>query len=170
MLYSCPAIYSCKEMLFLLQSVIILSLWICRVSGCVDNYFTFEEQTFSKNNENRLKLYQAFYPPNAHLPYSVVVTYQTNYPNGTQVNISSDPNCPHRQVWIWLSSPVFLYQEPTTLNRHTMFMLNYFQDWIPPHVTITVPYPCQNQTEGFIQRLTTSVGCALVSQCVLIRI
>ena len=94
-------------MLCLLQSAIILTLWIGTVHGCVDNYLIFEEQTFSNNSENRLKLYEAFYPPNVHLPYSVVVTYQAVLPNGTRVNISSDPSCPDRQVWVWLSSPNF---------------------------------------------------------------
>ena len=67
-------------------------------SSCVDNYLDFEEQTFDNNSENRLKLYQAFYSSNDHLPYSVVVTYQAVLPNGTRVNISTDPSCSHRQV------------------------------------------------------------------------
>ena len=60
-------------------------------SSCVDSYLDFEEQTFDNNSENRVKLYQAFYPPNDHLPYSVVVSYQAVLPNGTRVNISTDP-------------------------------------------------------------------------------
>ncbi len=71
-------------------------------SSCVDNYLDFEEQTFGNNSENWLKLYQTFYPPNDHFPYSVVVTYQTVLPNGTKVNISTDPSCPDRQVWQYL--------------------------------------------------------------------
>ena len=142
----------------MLESLCIISLTIGVVHGCVDNYLTFEELTFSNNSENRLKLYQAFYPINEHLPYSVLVTFQSLL-NGTQVNISTDPSCPNRQVRIWLSSPVFLFQEPTSLNRHTLFTLNFFEDWIPPHITITVPYPCQDEAEGFLQRMTTSVGC-----------
>ena len=150
-------------MLCLLQSAIILTLWIGTVHGCVDNYLIFEEQTFSNNSENRLKLYEAFYPPNVHLPYSVVVTYQAFSPNETQVNISSDPSCPDRQVWVWLSSPIFLYQEPSSLNRHTLFTLNFFEEWIPPHVTITIPYPCQDQAEGLMQQLTTSESCFIAN-------
>ena len=42
-------------------------------SNCVDKYLYFEEQIFDNNSENRMKLYQAFYPHNDHLPYSVVV-------------------------------------------------------------------------------------------------
>ena len=52
-------------------------------SSYVDNYLDFEEQTFGNSIENRLKLYQAFYPPNNRLAYSVVVTYQSALPNGT---------------------------------------------------------------------------------------
>ena len=154
-------------MLRLLQSIIFLFLWFGTVYGCVDSYLDFEEQTFGNNSENRLKLYQAFYPPNDHLPYSVVVSYQAVLPNGTQVNISTNPSCPYTQVWIWLSSPVFLFLEPTSLNRHTLFILNYFEEWIPPHVTITTPYPCQDQAEGFLQQITTSVSCFGASLCVV---
>ena len=50
-------------------------------SNCVDNYLDFEEQTFGNNSENRVKLYEVFYPPNHHLPYSLVVTYQAVLPN-----------------------------------------------------------------------------------------
>ena len=68
-------------------------------SSCVDHYLDFEEQTFGNNSENRLKLYEAFYPPNDHLPYSVVVTYQAVLPNGTRVNLSTDPRWPDGQIW-----------------------------------------------------------------------
>ena len=140
----------------------IFCLYLWSTSGathsCVNSYIDFIDQTFVNNSENRLKLYQAFYPPNSHLPYSVVVTYQTVV-NGTQVNISTDPICSNKQVWIWLSSPVFLFLEPTSLNRHTLFTLNYFEEWIPPHLTINSPYPCQDQKETFMQQATTSVSC-----------
>ena len=157
-LHCCISISSFIEMLWLpLPTVFILSLWFGTVHTCVDNYLIFEEETFSNNSENRMKLYQAFYTPNTHLPYSVIVTYQAVL-NGARVNISADPSCPYTEVWIWLSSPTFLYLEPTSLNRHTLFTLNYFEEWIPPHVTITVPYPCQDQAERFMQEMTTSVS------------
>ncbi len=107
-------------------------------SSCVDNYLNFEEQTFDNNSENKMKLYQAFYPPN-HLPYSVVLTYQAVLPNGTRVNISTDPNCPDRQVWLWLSSPVFFILQTTQLNRVALYTLNHFTEWVPPHLTIATP-------------------------------
>ena len=91
-------------------------------SSCVDNYLDFEEMTFGNNSENRVKLYQAFYPPNDHLPYSVVVTYQAVLPNGTKVNISTDPSCrADRQVWQWVSSPFLLVMDPTELNRVVLY-------------------------------------------------
>ena len=83
--------------------VVLLQLWTMALStnesSCIDNCLDFEEQTFDNNSENRVKLYQAFYPPNDHLPYSVVVTYQAVLPNGTKVNISTDSSCPDWQVW-----------------------------------------------------------------------
>ena len=148
---------SFREMLRLLQTVLILSLCIRTVHSCVSNYFLFEELTFGNNSENRLKLYQAFYRPNKHLPYSVEVTYQS-ISNGTRINISTDPSCPHEQVWIWLAHPIFVIQEPVFLNRLTLLMLNYFEEWKPPHVKLAVPYPCQGQAEAFLEQMTTSVG------------
>ena len=127
-------------------------------SSCVADYLEFEEQTFGNNNENRLKLYQAFYPPNDHLPHSVVVSYQAVLPNGTQVNISTDPTCPDRQVWLWVSSPVLLFTSPTELNRLALYTLNHFAEWVPPHFTITTPLPCSAKAEEFLTLMTTSVS------------
>ena len=129
-------------------------------SSCVGSYLDFEEQTFGNNSENRLKLYEAFYPPNDHLPYSVVVTYQAVLPNGTRVNISTDPTCPDKQVWLWLSSPILLMLEPTQLNRLVLYTLNYFTEWVPPHLLITIPIPCSSKTEGFFALMTPSVSSA----------
>ena len=127
-------------------------------SSCVDDYLNFEEQTFGNNSENRLKLYQAFYPPNDHLPYSVVVSYQAVLPNGTRVNISTDLSCPDRQVWVWVSSPILLFTSPTQLNRVVMYTLNHFAEWLPPHLTITTPLPCSAKAEEFLTLMTTSVS------------
>ncbi len=80
--------------------MVLLQLWTLALStndsNCVDNYVAFEEQTFGNNSENRMELYQAFYPPNDHLPYSVLVSYQAVLPNGTRVNISTVPSCPDK--------------------------------------------------------------------------
>ena len=130
-------------------------------SSCVDNYQDFEEHTFSNNSENRLKLYQAFYPPNDHLPYSVVVTYQAVLSDGTRVNISTDPSCPDRQVWLWLSSPVMFILQPTQLNRVALYTLNHFTEWVPPHLTITTSLPCSAKAEEFLTLMTTSVSSAM---------
>ena len=127
-------------------------------SSCVADYLEFEEQTFGNNSENRLKLYQAFYPPNDHLPYSVVVSYQAVLPNGTRVNTSTDPNCPDKQVWVWLSSPILLIADATQLNRLALYTLNYFTEWVPPHLTITTPLPCSAKAEEFLTLMTTSVS------------
>ncbi len=127
--------------------LVFLQLWTLALStnnsNCVDTYFDFEEQTFGNNSENRMKLYQAFYPPNDHLPYSVVLTYQAALPNGTKVNISTDPSCrADRQVWLWLSSPFLLVMDPTELNRVVLYTLNHFTEWRPPHLIIATPIPC----------------------------
>ena len=145
--------------------VVLLQLWTLALStnesSCIDNYLDFEEQTFGNNSENRLKLYQAFYPPNDHLPYSVVVTYQAVLSDGTRVNISTDPSCPDRQVWLWLSSPVMFILQPTQLNRVALYTLNHFTEWVPPHLTITTSLPCSAKAEEFLTLMTTSVSSAM---------
>ncbi len=128
-------------------------------SACLNDYLDFEEQTFGNNSENRVKLYQAFYPPNDHLPYSVVVSYQAALPNGTKVNISTDPSCQaDRQVWLWLSSPVLFIVNPTELNRLSLYTLNHFKPWVPPKLDIATPLPCLPKAEGFHRLMTTSVS------------
>ena len=120
---SCCFCYSYREMLRLLQTVLILSLCIRTVHSCVNNYFLFEELTFGNNSENRLKLYQAStILTSTCLTQWHIVTYR-NFSNGTHVDISTDPSCPHEQVWIWLAHPIFVIQEPASLNHLTLFML-----------------------------------------------
>ena len=146
----------------LARFMVLLQLWTLALStndsNCVDNYLDFEEQTFGNSSENRMKLYEAFYPPNNHLPYSVVVTYQAVLPNGTRVNISTDPSCPDRQVWMWVSSPALFFLGPTELNRVALYTLNHFTKWVPSHLTIATPLPCSAKVEQFLTLMTTSVS------------
>ena len=146
----------------LARFMVLLQLWTLALStngsSCVDNYLDFEEQTFGNSSENRVKLYQAFYSPNNHLPYSVVVTYQAALPNGTRVNISTDPSCPDRQVWMWVSSPALFFLGPTELNRVALYTLNHFTKWVPSHLTIATPLPCSAKVEQFLTLMTTSVS------------
>ena len=105
-----------------------------------------------------MKLYEAFYPPNHHLPYSVVVTYQAALPNGTRVNISTVPSCPDRQVWLWASSPALFLLSPTELNRIALYTLNHFTEWVAPHLTIATPLPCSAKAKEFLTLMTTLVS------------
>ena len=127
-------------------------------SSCVDNYLDFEEMTFGNNSENRLKLYRAFYPINNHLPYSVIVTYQTVFSNGSRVNISVNHRCPNELVWVWYSSPQYLFYGASVANRDMLLTLNYFEEWIPPHLVLTTPYPCGQHTREFLSLMTSSVS------------
>ena len=142
--------------------VALLQLWSLALStnesSCVDDYQDFEEEALGNSTRNRVKLYQAFYPPNDHLPYSVVVSYEAALPNGTRVNISTDPSCPDRQVWLWVSSPTLFFLDPTELNRLALYTLNHFTKWIPPHLTIATPLPCSAKAEEFLTLMTTSVS------------
>ena len=149
--------------------VVLFQLWTLALStnesSCIDNYLDFEEQTFGNNSENRVKLYQTFYPPNDHLPYSVVVTYQAVLPNGTKVNITTNPSCPNRQVWLWVSSLILFPLDPTTLNHVALFTLNHFTEWVPPHLTIATPLPCSAKVEEFLTLMTTSVSSTMTVHC-----
>ena len=127
-------------------------------SSCVDNYLDFEEQIFGNNSKNRLKLYQAFYPTNSRSSYSVIVTYQAVLSNGTQFNISVGHRCPNEQVWMWYSSPAFLFYTPSIMNRDILLTLNNFKDWIPPYVTLTAPNPCGQHKHEFLTLMTSLVS------------
>ena len=150
--------------------MVLLQLWTLALStnesSCVDDYQDFEEEALGNSTRNRVKLYQAFYPPNNHLPYSVVVTYQAVLPNGTKVNISTDPCWPDRQVWLWVSSPTLFLLDPTELNRLTLYSLNHFTEWVPPHLTIATPLPCSAKVEEFLAQMTASVSSTMNVQCV----
>ena len=128
---------------------------------CTDSYAEFESASVGSNvsgNNIRNQLYEAFYAPNQDLPYSVLVTYQLVLPNGTRFNLSSDQDC-GSELWVWLSSPVFLVSGVTYLNRMLLFTLNYFKEWKPPHVTITTTTaPCPDKIGGFLSKSTASVG------------
>ena len=128
---------------------------------CTDSYAEFESAGVGSNDSGRdirNQLYKAFYAPNQHLPYSVLVTYQLVLTNGTRVNLSSDPDC-SSELWMWLSSPVFIIGRTEYLSRMLLFTLNYFSEWKPPHIIITTTTaPCNNKIEDFLSEMTASVG------------
>ena len=134
---------------------------------CTDSYAEFESASVGSNDSGRdirNQLYKAFYAPNQHLPYSVLVTYQLVLTNGTRVNLSSDPDC-SSEIWAWLSSPVFLYYSPTYLNRLLLFTLNYFMEHRPPHIIISMSTaPCSDKTLDFLSEMTASVGLCDIMQ------
>ena len=153
----------------MLAVIILVSLLPILVSGstvqqgplCTDSYVEFESASIGSNDSDRdirNQLYKAFYAPNQHLPYSVIVTYQLVLTNGTRVNLSSDPDC-SSELWVWLSSPALLLGDTTFFNRMLLFTLNYFMEWYPPHVTITTAIPpCSAKVEDFLSEMTALVG------------
>ena len=153
-----------------MSSVILVSLLLPLLAGgstaqqdplCTDSYAEFESASVGSNDsyrDIRNQLYKAFYAPNQHLPYSILVTYQLVLTNGTRVNLSSDPDC-SSELWEWLSSPVFLIGKTTYLSRMLLFTLNYFREWKPPLIVITTTNaPCSNKTGEFLSEMTASVG------------
>ena len=128
---------------------------------CTDSYTEFESASVGSNISGthiRNQLYEAFYTPNHHLPYSVLVTYQLVLDNGTTFNLSSDQHC-SSQLWVWMSSPAFLALEATYLNRLLLFALNYFMEWIPSHVIInTTVAPCTDKMSAFFNQMTAAVS------------
>ena len=126
--------------------------------SCISDYTAFEERTFKNNSHNRHELYKAFYPPNGHLPYSVIATYQSASPNGTTKLILTNASGYINDEWIWLSSPVFYFVRPEYLNKAIVLTLNYFRPWHPPSVTLEVPLPCSDVSFQFLLEMTTSVS------------
>ena len=130
-------------------------------SSCVSDYVEFEKATFGNNTHNRDRLYQALYPPYGHVPYSLLVTYKGVLPNGSETTCPRSPDtatCGDVQ-WVWLSSTVFLYSRPDILNRLSLYTLNFFEDWKPETVTITVPCICnEREINKILLRVTTSVS------------
>ena len=128
---------------------------------CTDSYAVFESASVGSNDSSRdvrNQLYKAFYAPNQHLPYSVLVTYQLVLTNGTRVNLSSDSDCSN-ELWAWLSSPVFLIGDTTCLSQMLLFTLNYFIEWKPPHIIVnSTTAPCRDKVAVFLSEMTASVG------------
>ena len=128
---------------------------------CTDSYAEFESASVGSNvsgRDIRNNLYKAFYATNQYRPYSVLVTYKLVLTNETIVNLSSDQDC-STQLWVWLSSPVFLYYDTTYFNRFLLFTLNYFTELRPPHVSITTTTaPCPDKIEDFLSEMTASVS------------
>ena len=129
---------------------------------CTDSYAEFESASVASNISGanlRSQLFEAFFAPNQHLPYSVIVSYQLVLANGTRLNLSSDQDC-NSELWMWVSSPVFLIGEGGYyINRYLLFTLNYFSEWKPSHVTITTKVPpCLARMRDFLSEMTASVG------------
>ena len=128
---------------------------------CTDSYTEFEGASVSSNINGtsiRNRLYEVFYAPNKHLPYSVLVTYQLLFANGTRMNLITNPTC-NTEWWKWHSSPVFLLVDSSTLNLYLLNALNYLEDWTPPSVTITTTIrPCPDKTNNFLSEMTASVS------------
>ena len=146
---------------YLLLSIFAGSTTAQEDSHCTRSYAEFAIASVASNisgRDIRNQLYKAFYAPNQHLPYSVLVTYQMVLTNGTRVNLSSDPDC-CSELWAWLSSPILMVGDTTYLNRLLLFTFNYFSEWHPPHVTITTTTaPCPDKIKDFLSEMTASVS------------
>ena len=169
---SCILPFGCAALLVRMSSVIPLvyvllpalavGSTVHQVLLCTDSYAEFESASVGSNisgNGLRSQLYEAFFAPNQHLPYSVIITYQLVLANGTRLNLSSDQDC-NSELWMWVSSPVFLIGEGGYYaNRYLLYTLNYFIDWTPPYVTITTTVaPCPARMRDFLSEMTASVG------------
>ena len=148
-------------LVFLMLPVLAVGSGMGQQDLCTDSYAEFERASIGSNvsgSNIRNQLYEAFYSPNQHLPYSVLVTYQLVLANGTKFNLSSDQDC-ITELWMWLSSPLFLAGNTAMINHMLLFTLNYFMEWDPPHVTITMTIaPCPSKIETFLSMMTASVG------------
>ena len=127
------------------------------VPTCVHVYHEFEEAAITNSSANVHSLFSVLYSPNHPLPFSVVIHYQVQLPNGTTARVSSDTGCPS-ELWMWTYSPVFLWFEPSLLNKLTLYAMNGVVRWKSPTVTLTVPLPCQNVSYSFLNEMTMAVS------------
>ena len=135
----CPKFKSIVAVL----AVLALSAAGIASDNCVNSFTDFEKATTTDNSANVDALVHAFYEANSVFPLSVQVVYHMNSSNGTDIIISTDPNCPMgKEMWLWVPSPVFIFMNPTRLNEYALFTLNYFYPWKPRQVPITVPKIC----------------------------
>ena len=132
---------------------------------CVTSFSDFEKAAITDNASNVQALVEAFYQTNSIFPLSVQVVYHVNSSNGTDTIISSDPvHCaPGKEVWLWVSSPVSIFIDPTRLNIYALFVLNYFSPWEHRVASIHVPNICNISRDqfNFLNDLTMKVSIAL---------
>ena len=130
---------------------------------CADSYADFEGGSVGSNvsgNKLRNQLYEAFYAPDRHFPFSVLVSYQLVLDNGTRFNLSSDQKC-STELWMWVSSPLLLRSISGSFYSAVfpILTLDYFTDRDPPHVTITTTVPpCPDKIGNFLSEMTASVS------------
>ena len=117
-------------------------------NSCVTSFSAFQKAVIA-DDANVEGLAKAFYKANSPFPLSVKVVYHVNSSNGTDI-ISTNPDCPTREeFWLWVPSPVFIFMSPTKLNLYALFTLNYFRNFQPPEVSISVPNICNTSTSQF---------------------
>ena len=124
-------------------------------SNCVDKYLYFEEDFWQQQWEQS-EAVPSFLSSQGSP--AVRSGSEAVLPNGTRVNIFTEPSCSYRQVWLWLFSPVLFIMVPTNLNHLSLYALNHFTQWVPPHHTIATPLPCSAKAEEFFTLMTTSVS------------
>ena len=126
------------------------------VSNCVPNYFKLEQE-LKNDTKLQFNLHRLFYPPNSHPPYSIEVVYQMRDANGSITRVSTNPNC-KKQLWLWVSSPIFIFIRPEHLARISLYTLNYFDKWKPQRIFITISEPCRNEMILLLKQLTAQVS------------
>ena len=145
----------------LLATLLLTSTYGGPSNSCVKTFDELEKAVLN-NSDNVQALVRAFYQPNVAIPLSVRVVYQdksmstashpsldVKWNHSTDAIFSADQSCPvQKEIWMWVSSPMFIFVEPTKLNLCALFTLNFFRPWIPPNAHIYIPVIC-NETDSF---------------------
>ena len=145
----------------LLAALLLTSTYGSPSNSCVKTFDELEKAVLN-NSDNVQALVRAFYQPNVASPLSVRVVYHVKsmstaahpsldvkWRHSTDVIFSTDQRCPaEKEIWLWVSSPMFIFVEPTKLNLCALFTLNFFRPWTPPEAHIYVPVIC-NKTDSF---------------------
>ena len=162
-----------------MKTLVVLALFLVSSAACVPSFSAFEKAVLADDG-NVEALAKAFYRVNRPFPLSVQVVYHINSSNGTET-ISTDPSCPPgKEIWLWVSSPVLIFIDPTKLNLYALYTLNYFSYLWSPEISISVPniynasLSCQfSFLSDFTMRVSITVsalGCFCFDTIILLRV
>ena len=134
---------------------LLLYLWLLHSARC-----SIQEGTLCRSNLSELvlqvshqshnwqRLQQCFYSSEQHFPSLVAVHYHYGEDNTTNSSSST-------QVWLWASSPFYLYHSPAVLRYTSLFLSDASPNLQQLHLNLS--HDCLNASLELVQLLTDRV-------------